>query len=147
VNPVFSSLALSSALLLAACTTVAPKQDAGTVTAAWVAAFNSHDPDRVLSLYDEQAILWGTRSPKLAETPAAIRQYFSDLPRRPDVKITLGEHRVRIYGDMAISTGYYTVSDVRDGRPISVPARFSFTYRLRDGRWMIVDHHSSAVPT
>jgi hypothetical protein len=26
------------------------------------------------------------------------------------------------------------------------PARFSFVYRNRDGRWLIVDHHSSAIP-
>ena len=26
------------------------------------------------------------------------------------------------------------------------PARFSFTYRLRDGQWLIADHHSSSVP-
>src|SRR5687767_9519678 len=96
--------------------------------------------------YDAEAVLWGTRSAKLADTRASIRDYFSDLPRQPNVKITLGEHRVRVYGDAAVSTGYYTVSDIRDGKSITNPARFSFTYRLRDGRWMIVDHHSSAVP-
>jgi|SoiMethySBSTD1v2_1073268.scaffolds.fasta_scaffold296153_3 hypothetical protein len=36
--------------------------------------------------------------------------------------------------------------NVREGQPVTTQARFSFTYRLRDGRWMIVDHHSSAVP-
>ena len=36
--------------------------------------------------------------------------------------------------------------NVREGQPVTTQAHFSFTYRLRDGRWMIVDHHSSAVP-
>jgi hypothetical protein len=35
---------------------------------------------------------------------------------------------------------------MRDGKPATIAARFSFVYRQRDGRWMIVDHHSSAVP-
>ena len=58
----------------------------------------------------------------------------------------LGEQRILVYGDTAINTGLYTVSNLRDGQPVTTPARFSFTYRLKDGRWMIVDHHSSAVP-
>jgi hypothetical protein len=52
-----------------------------------------------------------------------------------------------VYGEMAINTGSYTFSNVRDGQPVTRPARFSFTYRQRDGRWMIVDHHSSDVPS
>ena len=29
---------------------------------------------------------------------------------------------------------------------LSRPARFSFVYRVRDGRGLTVDHHSSLVP-
>jgi len=29
---------------------------------------------------------------------------------------------------------------------LSRPAPFGFVYRVRDGRWHIVDHHSSVVP-
>jgi hypothetical protein len=43
-------------------------------------------------------------------------------------------------------TGSYTFSNVREGQPVTTQTRFSFAYRLRDGRWLIVDHHSSAVP-
>jgi hypothetical protein len=51
-----------------------------------------------------------------------------------------------VYGDTAINSGIYTFSSVRDGKPITIPARFSFAYRHRDGRWVIIDHHSSVVP-
>lgn len=134
------------AALVSACATVSTAPDLAAAPQAWVDAFNSHSPDRILALYDEEAVLWGTRSNKLATDRGSIRQYFSDLSGRPNLKITLGEHRDRIYGDTAVSTGYYTVSDVRDGKPVTMPARFSFTYRLRSGRWLIVDHHSSALP-
>lgn len=40
----------------------------------------------------------------------------------------------------------FTFTAMRNGQPDPRPARFSFTYRLRDGRWLIVDHPSSSVP-
>ena len=39
---------------------------------------------------------------------------------------------------------YFTFTAMRNGQPDPRPARF--TYRLRDGRGLIVDHHSSSVP-
>jgi uncharacterized protein (TIGR02246 family) len=124
----------------------APKDEVAAATQAWAEAFNSRNPERVLALYDSEAVLWGTISPTLRDTPDAIRDYFKGLPGQPQGRVTIGEHRIRVYGDTAIDTGYYTFSNVRDGQPVTNPARFSLTYRRRDGRWLIVDHHSSAVP-
>jgi uncharacterized protein (TIGR02246 family) len=126
--------------------TAGPKEDVAAATQAWADAFTGHDLERILALYDAEAVLWGTVSPTLRDNPAAIRDYFKGLPGRPQAKVVLGEYRVRVYGDTAINTGYYTFSDVRDGQPVTVQARFTFAYRQRDGRWMIVDHHSSRVP-
>ena len=128
-------------------TMAGPKEDVAAAAQAWADAMTSHDVDRVLALYDSEAVLWGTRSPTLRDTRAALREYFNILRTvPPSYKAVLGEQRVRIYGDIAINTGTYTFSEVRDGKEISRPARFSFVYRNRDGRWLIVDHHSSAVP-
>ena len=123
-----------------------PKEDVSAATQAWAEAFNSRNPERVLALYDSEAVLWGTISPALRDTPELIRDYFKGMPGNPQVRVAIGEHRIRVYGDTAINSGLYTFSNVRDGQPVTVPARFSFTYRQRDGRWLIVDHHSSAVP-
>jgi uncharacterized protein (TIGR02246 family) len=123
-----------------------PKEDVSATPQAWAEAFNSRNPERVVALYDSEAVLWGTISPTLRDTPETIRDYFKGLPGQPQGRVVIGEHRIRVYGDTAINTGYYTFSNVRDGQPVTVPARFSFTYRQRDGRWLIVDHHSSAVP-
>ncbi len=125
-----------------------PKEDVAAATQAWIDAMNSHDPERVFALYDAEAVLWGTRSPTLRDNPTTVRDYFNIL-RTVDssYKVVLGEQRIRVYGDMAINSGTYTFSEVRDGKPTSRPARFSFVYRKRDGRWLIVDHHSSAVPS
>lgn len=141
-----SFLILGSPLVTAA----GPQEDVAAATQAWIAAMNSHDPERVVALYDAEAVLWGTRSPTLRDNPATVRDYFNLLSTvPPDYKGVLGEQRIRVYGDIAINTGTYTfIGPARDaaGKPISRPARFSFVYRNRDGRWLIVDHHSSAVP-
>lgn len=71
-----------------------PAEDVRAATQAWVDGMNSHKAERVVALYDAEAVSWGTRSATLRDTPDW----------------------------------------------------FSFVYRHRDGRWFIVDHHSSAVP-
>jgi uncharacterized protein (TIGR02246 family) len=115
-------------------------------TEAWVAAYNSRDPERVLSLYETDAVLWGTTSPTLRHTPAARRDYFSNMPQRPGARVALGEQHVRVFGELAVNSGTYTFTNQHDGKLTESPARFSFTYHFQNGRWMIVDHHSSAVP-
>lgn len=142
--------------LLSACATItggggtSEKDQVAAATQAWIDAMGSHDPERVVALYAPDAVLWGTTSPTIRDNPAAVRDYFSLLTRvPPDYKGVLGEQRIRVYGDLAINTGTYTfIGPARDaaGKPISRAARFSFVYRNRDGRWLIVDHHSSAVP-
>lgn len=126
------------------------KEQVAAATQAWIDAMGSHDPERVVALYDPEAVLWGTTSPVLRDNPAAIGDYFKFLRTAPPYyKGVLGEQRIRVYGDIAINTGTYTfIGPARDaaGNPISRAARFSFVYRNRDGRWLIVDHHSSAVP-
>jgi uncharacterized protein (TIGR02246 family) len=125
-----------------------PAEDVAAATQAWADAFNAHDLEKILGLYDTEAVPWGTVSPTLRDTPATIRDYFKGLPNQPpQVQVALGEQRTRVYGDTAINTGLYTFTIIQDGSPVPLPARFSFTYRRRDGRWLIVDHHSSSVPS
>lgn len=140
---------------LSACATTAggdgaAKEQVAAATRAWIDAMGSHDQERVLALYDRDAVLWGTTSPTIRDNPASIREYFNFLRTAPPYyKGVLGEQRIRVYGDMAINSGTYTfIGPALDaaGKPISRPARFTFVYRNRDGRWLIVDHHSSAVP-
>ena len=143
--------------LLAGCATTAhddespAEEQVAAATRAWLDAMANHDRERVLALYDPEAVLWGTTSPTIRDNPDLIRDYFSYLPTAPSYyKGILGEQHIRVYGDTAVNTGTYTfIGPALDanGKPVSRPARFSFVYRKRDGRWLIVDHHSSALPT
>lgn len=123
------------------------KEDIAQATRTWIEAMTSHDQDRVYALYAPDAVLWGTRSPTLRADPQKVREYFDLLKTVPtSYKATLGEQNIRVYGDMAINTGTYTFSQVEDGKEVPRPSRFSFVYRKTGGQWLIVDHHSSAVP-
>ncbi|MGB2597518.1 MAG: DUF4440 domain-containing protein [Pseudolabrys sp.] len=76
---------------------------------------------------------------------SALREAFKVLP---GLKVAFGDQLIRVYDcDTAVNTGYYTFSYVKDGETKSLPARYSFTYVKRGDAWLIVDHHSSAVPS
>jgi len=112
----------------------------------WRAAYDSRDPSRITALYASDAVLWGTTAKTMASSPAAIAEYFKDAAARPSARVSFGEQNVRVYGDVAVNTGYYTFSGVRDGQPTQRPARYTLVFRKQDGKWLIVDHHSSYVP-
>jgi hypothetical protein len=102
----------------------------------------------VLPLYASDAVLWGTLSPKLRSDPAALRDYFvGAFKALPSLKVTFGDQLIRVYGNTAVNTGYYTFSYVQNGESKIFPARYSFTYVRNGDRWIIVDHHSSAMPS
>lgn len=140
----FSILLLSS--VDAARRKLSAKEEVAAATAVWVAALNSRDPMRITVLYDVEAVLWGTTSKTIRATPVEVAEYFKTAPQRPTVRCTLGEQHIRIYGEMAINSGYYTFSEVVAGKTEVRPARFTFVFRKRGGKWVIVDHHSSRVP-
>jgi len=113
-------------------------------TAEWISTFNTRDPVRISALYASDAILWGTVSKTIRTTPAEIREYFEESSAmRPDLRMFLGEYHVRIYGEIAINSGYYTSRNPVDGKEVVIPMRFTFTYRKDGDRWMIINHHSS----
>ena len=116
-------------------------------TAQWIDAFNRKDVRAIVGLYAPDAVLFGTASPVLRDRPQLVQEYFSTLPSLGEAVIALGERRIQLFGDVAVSTGFYTRSAPgADGRTVRNPARFSFVYQKRDGRWVIVNHHSSVLP-
>jgi uncharacterized protein (TIGR02246 family) len=121
-------------------------QEVTALTSAWVEAYNSRDPARIVALYDAQAVLIGTTASSPAVGAAAIGAYFADAPKRPMNRVALGEHTARSYGDTVIDSGLYNFFGVEDGKATLTPARYTFVYRRRGGKWLIVEHHSSRVP-
>src|SRR5258706_9419611 len=113
-------------------------------TAEWISTFNTRDAARISALYAPDAILWGTVSQTIRTTPGEILEYFEESSaKRPNLRMFLGEYHVRLYGDIAINSGYYTSRNPVNGQEVAIPMRFTFTYRREGDRWTIVNHHSS----
>jgi uncharacterized protein (TIGR02246 family) len=124
-----------------------PKEEVAAATLAWGRALGEDDPDKVLPHYAQDAVLWGTLSPAVRADRAALRDYFvTAFKVLPGLKVAFGDQLIRVYGDTAVNTGYYTFSYAKDGETKSLPARYSFTYVKNGDRWLIIDHHSSAMP-
>jgi hypothetical protein len=45
-----------------------------------------------------------------------------------------------------VNSGSYVFTFERDGAKNELPARYSFTLVKREGKWLIIDHHSSGMP-
>lgn len=113
----------------------------------WNAALATLDANRVADLYAPDAVLLPTVSAEIRKTRAARVDYFKHfLENKPVGRIQ--ERVINVLNrNSAIDTGLYqfTLTD-KHGHRSKVDARYTFVYKLRGGRWLIINHHSSAVP-
>lgn len=114
---------------------------------AWIAAFDARDPARVAALYAPDAVLWGTVSQTIRTTPDEVLAYFRDsATNRPRLRMQLGARHVRMLGDAACVSGFYTAIEPAEEGDLVMPLRFTFVLAKRAGTWRIVTHHSSRMP-
>ena len=122
---------------------------ARAATQQWATAFNTcTQANAIASLYQAEALLWGTVSSALTTTPDAVLKYFERAcTASPKPTVELGQFQVQGLGDVASSSGIYTFTIYSGGQARTMPARFSFTFRRYGDRWLIISHHSSLMPT
>ncbi|MEV7189971.1 SgcJ/EcaC family oxidoreductase [Kitasatospora sp. NPDC093102] len=113
----------------------------------WNAALATGDPNRVADLYAPDAVLLPTVS-DIRTSRAGIVDYFTKfLASKPVGKIQ--ERFITVLDrTSAVDTGLYqfTLTDKNGGKS-TVDARYTFVYELRGGRWLILNHHSSVLPS
>ena len=69
---------------------VEPKADVAAATLGWGQALGEGDPEKVLPLYSDDAVLWGTLSPTVRSDRAALRDYFvAAFKVLPGLKVAL----------------------------------------------------------
>ena len=127
------------------CAPVTEEQVAGLFD-RWNASLQTKSPDEVVKNYGPGAVLLPTVSNKPRTNPAEIRDYFVHF-RSEKSKGRINTRTIHIGCNDAFDVGTYTftVTDA-DGKRGQVAARYSFVYELRDGKWLIAHHHSSAMP-
>jgi uncharacterized protein (TIGR02246 family) len=140
------------ALVISSAAAADDKADVMAAMNAWkdslAAACSGGGPAKILPLYAQDGVLWGTISSTIRDDRAELEDYFvTACSKLPKLTVEFKDPLVRIYGgDTAINSGVYTFTYEKDGQTTQLPARYSFTLVKRDGQWLIADHHSSAMP-
>lgn len=108
----------------------------------WNDSLKTLDPNKVGANYAPDAVLLPTVANGPRSNSAEIKAYFVDFLQKHPVG-TINQRIIRTGCDWATDTGLYTFK-LGDGK--KVEARYSFVYEDIDGQWLIVHHHSSAMP-
>jgi uncharacterized protein (TIGR02246 family) len=104
----------------------------------WIETFNNRDLDRQMSLYTQDATLFGSVDP-LQIGRERIREYFGG--RGPGVRVeSYPMPRVaQLAPDLAVTAGHVEFAD--GDKPM--PYRMTWVLVRRDGSWRIAQHHGS----
>lgn len=122
------------------------KDEIAALFKLWNDALAHGDANKVADRYAPNAVLLPTLSNKVRKTREGIIDYFKHfLESKPSGKIK--ESTITILSPtVAIDSGIYVFTLTKDGKEQQVEARYTFVYELRDGTWVIVNHHSSVMP-
>ena len=114
---------------------------------AWNGALKNRDYDKAASLYSSSDLTFlPTVSPEFIRDSHGTRSYFKDFVQRlPEGRIT-SDAVQSFSSDAYLHTGMYTFMTGPEDSRQPVLARFSYMWRLVNGQWKIIHHHSSEVP-
>jgi uncharacterized protein (TIGR02246 family) len=141
------ALLIAVVLTSMAFTAFATPEEAEAALKAWADAYAARDGEKSVALYAEDARLWGTEAAKQSVGRDAIRAYFDAGKALKARVVEFGDHACRMADNAAICSGNYTFERTpNEGEAKKAPARFSMVLAKRNGRWLILDHHSSLLP-
>ena len=108
----------------------------------WNQALQTGDAEAVANNYAADAVLLPTLSNMPRHDDASRTDYFEKfLKKVPSGRVD--RRTIRTGCNDASDTGLYTFTF---GDKSVVQARYTFTYGLIEGRWLITSHHSSVMP-
>lgn len=121
------------------------KKDIQLLFNEWNLALQSADSEKVIALYAHDAILLPTLSPLVRRNHNDLKDYF-DFFLKFEPRAEISDENIRIFDDVAINSGIYIFYIKREGEIQQLPVRYTFVYKKTGDRWLIVEHHSSAMP-
>lgn len=131
---------------VAATSQVKPEKAVEAAFINWLNALTGKSPEALEALYTKDALVLPAHSSKLLATPEDRLDHFRKVVGKPNLKVTVKEAHIRVFGGVAVNTGFYTITYGKRGAMTTVPARFTFVYAKTNEGWKIVDHHCSKVP-
>lgn len=114
----------------------------------WMQSVNNANIEKLLSLYDKDAVLIPTFSNRLLNTPDKLKNYFEKLGSREELSIALHEKTLiiqNLQNSISILSGIYNWRFAVDGELLNFEARFSYVIDLSKPN-PILHHHSSQIP-
>lgn len=137
--------AFANAPATATCAQVTNEQVAALFD-RWHAAAKSGKADAVAATYFPDAVLLATVQNQPATNTAEITAYFDKLLKK-EPSAEINSRTIKIGCNKATDAGTWTFTlKGDDGKPVKVPARYTFVYENRGGEWKISHHHSSMMP-
>ncbi|WP_017749122.1 SgcJ/EcaC family oxidoreductase [Scytonema hofmannii] len=122
------------------------EQEIAALFDKWNAALQTGNPDEVVKLYAKDGVLLPTLSNKVRVTHSQMRDYFKHFLKY-EPKGSILQQNIRVINNFfAINSGVYSFNLIKNHKPEKVVARYSFVYHHDGNDWLIVDHHSSAMP-
>lgn len=107
----------------------------------WSVAFRARDFEKIVVLYDDAALFFGS-APELCVGRKAIRDYFHRLPAGIELNdFPVPEVRA-VAPNVIVASGFWSFT--LDER--TLPYRLAWTLVDFAGEWRIVQHHAAARP-
>jgi hypothetical protein len=114
----------------------------------WMELVHERELEKILALYDQNAILIPTFSDSIQNTPEKIRGYFEKLLSRKNLKLTLHPKTIRtqqLNAILSVVSGIYQWKFNVEDELITYEARFTFVVDITKTS-PIIHHHSSQIP-
>jgi uncharacterized protein (TIGR02246 family) len=101
----------------------------------------------VVENFANETILYATLANEPIKSKEELTKYFEGLQKKKDLNVTVTELNTQVFGNVAINSGLWKFSFIDEkGKQVKVPARFNVVYEKQEGKWMIVNMHSSKLP-
>jgi uncharacterized protein (TIGR02246 family) len=142
--PVVHATSTSESTTQVAATSRHSTQEIRAQFTGWNRALATLDANKVADRYAPDAVLLPTVSNQVRTDRAGIVDYFEHFLENHPQGTILKSHVKFLNRNAAIDTGTYRFS--LDGGERTVDARYTFVYERIGGKWLIVNHHSSAMP-
>lgn len=118
-------------------------------TSEWIAAYNAGEPERIVALYADDAVVMPPDAPAVSGRAALLSYFRSDIASSKEAGVTLAIEHVdgASSGDLGWHSG--TFEATATGGAVVGTGKFLEVWERRNGKWLMVQDiwNNDAPPT